>query len=491
LIDLEAIGARISKVVFCLGWHEDGKDCYGTGFFLNEQGLALTAYHNLPKRLLKSPDERMQAKVGAETIDLAWKLRASEDRAWQKAFDVAVLQGPAGLLDAKDRIACRHLPLGLLRKARAAYWRHTPVVVMGFAAAYGFGLSTPITGAVHGDEPIQDPLITRSLLEFLVYVPEAIAFGGAMSASLRTAGGLSGAPVYSPDHDAFVGVQFAIQGGTERFFFTEFHQIAKFGREFASEFAGGISTPASLSGPTEGSLALSPGPDLSALKRAQRWERLGKAAVAMLACLILAVAAVSVWRAIPVAPPPPLLPAFSADIGFELAVTKAGNAQQLRIAAAAPTRYTGLRSGDRLRIGVSVFQPAHLYIFAVEQQPARQTVRILFPSPSTRAGLSNLSPARQLSLPERSWLQLDAQKGTEQLWLVYSLSPIPALERLQRFANATDLGIVGSRTEARQTEDFIAALRRRAFNAVTVKEGTSVRIHGSGWCFAHLLELGG
>src|ERR1700733_1391570 len=93
MLDSEQIAADLGNVIFRLEWFNgQGKSQHGTGFFVTAEGLALTAYHNLPDVVLNDPEERLIAHYKEREIRLKWVLPDSANREWQKEHELAVLQ---------------------------------------------------------------------------------------------------------------------------------------------------------------------------------------------------------------------------------------------------------------------------------------------------------------------------------------------------------------------------------------------------------------
>jgi serine/threonine protein kinase len=98
----------------------------------------------------------------------------------------------------------------------------------------------------------------------------------------------------------------------------------------------------------------------------------------------------------------------------------------------------------RVRLNVSSPQAGHLYI--LNEGPASATGSssfvILFPSTTANGGLSRLAENQRVEIPEQSWFIFDSEKGTENLWLVFSANAVPELEAVKQFANSKDHGLI-------------------------------------------------
>jgi hypothetical protein len=124
MVDLNALTDRLEKIVFRLDlglqWNQGSLvRHYGTGFFLDRSGVALTAYHNLPDAVKADPTIPIQADFRGQTINLYWKLTQAAEEEWQKKLDVAILQGPDGAIQRSELIQLVYLPLAFDRRGRA------------------------------------------------------------------------------------------------------------------------------------------------------------------------------------------------------------------------------------------------------------------------------------------------------------------------------------------------------------------------------------
>src|SRR5438477_13207555 len=89
-MDIERIRKMLAPIIFRLKWQSGRYPCYGTGFFISSDGLALTAFHNLPESVLQHPDTPIEAEFQGKRIVLRWKL---PDETWQRGLEIAVLEG--------------------------------------------------------------------------------------------------------------------------------------------------------------------------------------------------------------------------------------------------------------------------------------------------------------------------------------------------------------------------------------------------------------
>ena len=119
----------------------------------------------------------------------------------------------------------------------------------------------------------------------------------------------------------------------------------------------------------------------------------------------------------------PLLPAHS--FNYWLEVQKMRGRKQYK----KPFLSSGkeiFETGYKFRLNVSSPDPGYVYLFN-EGSPSRSETNftILYPTPQTNGGLATLV-ANQLV--QTNWNEFAGQTGTENFWIVWSVSPVPELE---------------------------------------------------------------
>jgi len=209
---------RLSRIIFRIHIKEGSRHYYGTGFFISESGLALTAFHNLPKRM--GPRARIHAEFRGQPIQFSLKFSTRPDKKWQKKVDVAVLQGPAGLVSSKDVIPIAYLDPAVERPGRASFWLGKQVALMGFPLRTNFGPKR-VLGSIHADEPIQNPPIVDAKGNPVGYAFDALAFGDDFQKNCEDIQGVSGGPIYDFKSERIIGVQFSAWPDRQRCFATE------------------------------------------------------------------------------------------------------------------------------------------------------------------------------------------------------------------------------------------------------------------------------
>ncbi len=113
----------------------------------------------------------------------------------------------------------------------------------------------------------------------------------------------------------------------------------------------------------------------------------------------------------------------------------------------------------RVRLNVSSPQSGYLYI--LNEGPSTgdgsSSLVVLFPSTTANGGLSHLAENQRVEIPEQSWITFDAEKGTEELWLVFSANAVPELEAVKQFANRKDQGLIKDAGLNARVQEFLRA----------------------------------
>ncbi|MEN3332006.1 MAG: eukaryotic-like serine/threonine-protein kinase [Blastocatellia bacterium] len=116
--------------------------------------------------------------------------------------------------------------------------------------------------------------------------------------------------------------------------------------------------------------------------------------------------------------------------------------------------------GDRVRLTFSSPQIGLLYV--INESPALKggsiAFNILFPSPTSNHGSAQLAAGQPMQIPERGdGFILDAEGGTEKLWLVWSAKAIDELEALKRWANPQDKGEIKDANQIAALREFLTS----------------------------------
>ncbi len=84
-------------------------------------------------------------------------------------------------------------------------------------------------------------------------------------------------------------------------------------------------------------------------------------------------------------------------------------------------------AGDKIQLKVEANIPGYLYIIA---QGSSGTWKPMFPSPEVEDGNNRVDGWRAYTMPPRSVMTFDEQKGTEKMFIILSREPEPDLEAM-------------------------------------------------------------
>ena len=110
------------------------------------------------------------------------------------------------------------------------------------------------------------------------------------------------------------------------------------------------------------------------------------------------------------------------------------------------------------RIRLSFSSPQAGYLYILNEGPAATSApefNVVFPSPTANKGSSFLAAGQLTQIPEESWLEFDAQQGTEKLWLVFSEVVVAELESLKEFASQQTQGLITDPARNKVVQDFL------------------------------------
>ena len=111
----------------------------------------------------------------------------------------------------------------------------------------------------------------------------------------------------------------------------------------------------------------------------------------------------------------------------------------------------------RIRVHIRAPQDGHLYIFneGPPQGTALPEFVVVFPTSTANNGLSEVLAEQVVQIPEKSWLEFDAEQGTEKLWLVFSEQPLPALEAAKGYASERTRMLIPIPSVNRDVQKFL------------------------------------
>jgi tRNA A-37 threonylcarbamoyl transferase component Bud32 len=142
-------------------------------------------------------------------------------------------------------------------------------------------------------------------------------------------------------------------------------------------------------------------------------------------------------------------------------------------------------------IKLIVRSPADGFLYVVNEGPAIQAGQLwtwLFPQPGFQNGSGAIHRSQPITIPpaEEQYLVLDKRLGTEKVYVLWSMQPIPELEPIKASVFSSGSGGGLSASEA-QTVHAIIARNDRPIQTNTVGDGTTVS--GAGPVVVKLIPL--
>jgi len=130
--------------------------------------------------------------------------------------------------------------------------------------------------------------------------------------------------------------------------------------------------------------------------------------------------------------------------------------------------------GYQLRLNLKSPQSGFLYVINEGPHQPNETPEyvVLFPSPTSNKGSALLNENVKLQIPENSWFQLDNEKGTEKVWLIYSAKELSDLEPIREFANPKTRGLIDNASVRDKVTSF---LKSHADSKPVVEQGSDGR----------------
>lgn len=156
-----------------------------------------------------------------------------------------------------------------------------------------------------------------------------------------------------------------------------------------------------------------------------------------------------------VTPPASQVPASERTLTYWITVQKFRNQRPFQDPFTIPGEMI-FEEDYQIRLSFSSPQSGYLYI--LNEGPAATSApefNVVFPSPTANQGLSQIAAGQVTQIPEQTWLQFDAQQGTEKLWLVFSEDVIQELESLKEFAGRQTQGLITDPARNKMVQNFL------------------------------------
>jgi len=129
-------------------------------------------------------------------------------------------------------------------------------------------------------------------------------------------------------------------------------------------------------------------------------------------------------------------------------------------------------------------QAGHLYVFS-QGPPEQEAFTIIHPTPARNDGSSRLEQNQDL---QTNWNTFTGATGNERLWIIWSATPVTALE-IARYEAFKNNGAITEAAAARSLRDFLSEHfnPQPATTEDNAKQRTTVRANGD--LLVKLLEL--
>ncbi|HXM49217.1 MAG TPA: protein kinase [Pyrinomonadaceae bacterium] len=215
--------------------------------------------------------------------------------------------------------------------------------------------------------------------------------------------------------------------------------------------------------------------------------------IALMSVLIMGLIIATSWsrfrRATVVAPAPVTVAVPERKLSYWMTVQKYRNGRPFE----KTFRLAGEINFEKdYRVKLNVSSPQSGYLYVLNEGPASITgpspLSILFPSTTANKGLSHLAENQRVEIPEQSWFQFDAEKGTEKLWVVFCADAVPELEAVKQFANSKDQGLIKDPGLNARVQEFIRAHSGEKATLEKDDEQTILKIPGAALVHAIKLE---
>lgn len=193
--------------------------------------------------------------------------------------------------------------------------------------------------------------------------------------------------------------------------------------------------------------------DIRVVKR-NRKKALELIGLVVVLALLIAIGAKFIWRTGPVvttlsSPSPGPTKTVERTLSYALTVQEMRNRRPYE----QPFQSYGdesFQNGWKFRLTFS--SPDSGFLYLLGENLTRNDLSILYPEPSEDANMIKPNQSTQTD-----WYVFDQNSGTEKLWVIWSANAVPELEKVRRFLNAKDRGLISESADARAIRDFLPA----------------------------------
>lgn len=182
-------------------------------------------------------------------------------------------------------------------------------------------------------------------------------------------------------------------------------------------------------------------------------------ALIAMAVVTVATLGINIWRAsrartnAPVTTPAPA-PVAERSLTYWITVQKFRNGKSYQKPFTQPGEM--IFEAD-YRIRVNIRSPQSGYLYVLNEGPpgasAQTEFIVVFPSTTANNGSPLVAAEQVVQIPEKSWLEFDAQQGVEKLWLVFAENAVPELEGV--FGNRETRGLITDASRNKVVQNFL------------------------------------
>ena len=134
----------------------------------------------------------------------------------------------------------------------------------------------------------------------------------------------------------------------------------------------------------------------------------------------------------------------------------------------------------QIRVHIRTPQSGHLYVF--NEGPLKGTAQpefvVVFPTSTANKGSSQVEAEQVVQIPEQTWLEFDADEGTEKLWLVFADQPLPELEVVKGFASERTRMLITDPQQNRNLQNFLTSASLPKPSAERGDRQTTLKVTG-------------
>jgi serine/threonine-protein kinase len=148
---------------------------------------------------------------------------------------------------------------------------------------------------------------------------------------------------------------------------------------------------------------------------------------------------------------------------------------------------------DRIQLMLTASEQSYMYL--VNKPPDNrpgEKCGVLFPDDGKSA---LIAPNQLVQIPapsqhrEEDWIGFDTETGTEELWIIWSIQPLPLFEAVKKWSNPKDLGEIKDAQKDKEVREFLEPHKSSKPEGKRNQEGTKTTVSGSGAVIVYWIPL--